>query len=267
MPVTVVIPVWDDYVRYLPDAVASVREQAPEASIVIVDNASRMSIPEFPGSAVVRARQRLTVGGARNLGLEHVETDLVLVLDADDRLLPGTLDLLTRRMGADEGLAICATTILEAETGRRHRTPRPFVARLVRWPRLFAFVDAIWSLLPIQGCAVFRTQHAREAGGYADASWADDWVLAVSLAFRGRVEVHERHGRYYRATPSSVSSARRSHRDLQAAARLVRDRIRSDRAVPRWARLLLPLVAGMQAAAIFALRPAYLLLGRRSVGH
>jgi glycosyltransferase involved in cell wall biosynthesis len=91
MPTTVVIPVWDDYVRYLEECVASVGDDAP---VVVVDNASAARVPELPGTTVVRAPQRLTVGAARNLGLDAVETEHVLVLDADDRLLPGTIPFL-----------------------------------------------------------------------------------------------------------------------------------------------------------------------------
>ena len=69
---------------------------------------------------------------------------------------------------------------------------------------LFALLDCIWSLFPIQGCALMRTDQVRAAGGYADADWGDDWVLAVSLAFRGRVEVHDRLGRRYRDNPGSL---------------------------------------------------------------
>jgi len=43
--VAVVIPVWDSYVSFLAEAVASVREQRVEAEIVVVDNASAEPLP------------------------------------------------------------------------------------------------------------------------------------------------------------------------------------------------------------------------------
>src|SRR4051794_24110007 len=92
--VTVVIPVWDAYVDFLPDAVESVRRNAREAPIVVVDNASSRAVPPVEGGEVVRSSRRLTEGAARNLGLEHVETEFVLFLDADDMLLDGTLQFL-----------------------------------------------------------------------------------------------------------------------------------------------------------------------------
>ncbi len=264
--VTVVIPVWDGYVRFLAEAVASVREATPEAAIIVVDNSSDVEVPAHPGCSIVRTPERYSVGAARNFGLERVKTDYVLVLDADDRLLPGTLELLLERMDRDPGVSLCATAILDDETGRRHRTPRRFVRRFAARRRLFALADAIWSLVPIQGCALMRVVDVRAAGGYADASWGDDWVLAVSLAHRGRVELHEHLGRFYRSHPESISRQTRASADLATSARLVRERLRSDPAVSRMTKALLPLIAGLQLAAVYVARPVYLAARRLPLG-
>ena len=255
--VTVVIPAWDDYVRFLPEAVDSVRRDAPETPILVLDNASKLPLPELSGVTVVVSPERLTAGAIRNLGIERVETEYVLVLDADDQLLPGTLEFLQSRLRANPDVSICTTAILDGQTGERHRFPRRFAPVLARRPRMFALLDCVWSLFPIQGCALLRTAQVREAGGYADADWGDDWVLAVSLAFRGRVELQDRLGRYYRHTPESLW--RRSGRDdLVVSARLVRQRLRRDPGIPTWARALLPVISVLQLAAVYLLRPPYL---------
>jgi glycosyltransferase involved in cell wall biosynthesis len=256
--ITVVIPVWDDYVRFLPDAIRSVRRDAPDAPIVIVDNASIRSVPAGDDHAtLVRSPERLSVGAARNLGIDQVETEFVIVLDADDMLLPGAIEFLSSRITANPGLSVCATSILDAETGKRHRTPRRFVLWFSRLRRSFAFADSVWSLLPIQGCAIMRTEQIRDAGGYPDVNWGDDWVLAISLAFRGRVEVHQRLGRHYRVTPDSLWRRPRDRAELVASAQHVRDRVRNDAGIPSWARALLPLLKLLQLAAIYVLRPVY----------
>jgi hypothetical protein len=256
--VTVVVPVWDNYVEFLGEAVESVRRNAPQAPIVVVDNASAIPVPELEGCTIARAPRRLTVGAARNLGLERVASEYVVFLDADDLLLEGTLEFLERRITADPGLALSATSILDAATGERHRTPRRFVARLARWPRIFALADSVWSLLPIQSGAILRTGQVREAGGYPDSNLGDDWVLAVSLAWRGRIEVAQRLGRYYRSTEGSISGREWTMEELRANARRVRERMRTDAAVPGWARALLPVIAALQLTAIHLLRPVYL---------
>jgi hypothetical protein len=127
--------------------------------------------------------------------VERVETECVIVLDADDELADGALTALRDGIGADSRIAVYAMSLIEAETGARHRMPRHFAPVLARRPLLFALATALWSLYPIQGNAVMRTQWARDAGGYPDCEWGDDWVLAVSQAFRGRVVIDPRPGR------------------------------------------------------------------------
>jgi glycosyltransferase involved in cell wall biosynthesis len=260
--VTVVVPVWDDYVAFLPEAVESVRRNAPEAPLIIVDNASATAVPQLTGCTMVRTKERLTAGSARNLGLEQVGTEYVVFLDADDMLLEDTLSFLVSRIAADPSLAVSATSILDGETGERHRSPRRFVRRLVRRRLLFALANSVWSLLPLQGCAILRTAQVRAAGGYADANWGEDWVLATSLAFRGRVELSDRLGRLYRPTPDSLWRRPRGTREFVQSAHRLRARLRSDPALPRLVQAILPAIALLQLAAIYAVRPVYLTLTR-----
>jgi glycosyltransferase involved in cell wall biosynthesis len=260
--ITVVIPAWDRYVGYLPEAIDSVARDSPDAAIVVVDNASEVPVTAPPEVSVVRASRRLTVGAARNLGLHHVATRYVAVLDADDKLLPNTLEFLRSRLDADSTVSVATTAILDSESGERHRFPRKSLSRLSRWPRAFAFLEAVWSLFPIQSCALLRTDQVREAGGYPDADWGDDWVLAVSLTFRGRVELHDRPGRYYRDTPDSLWRGGRRPGENVASAKRVRRRLRTDPAIPTWGRALLPLISLLQFTNLFLVRPVYVVLRR-----
>jgi glycosyltransferase involved in cell wall biosynthesis len=141
---------------------------------------------------------------ARNFGLEHVETDYVIFLDADDALLDGALRYLRSQIDAAPSISVLVTSILDSETGERHRTPCTFVPALARG-RTGVRPDRLGlGLFPLQGCSIMRTAQVREAGGYADADWDEDWVVAVSLAHRGRAEVSKRLGRLYRPTPGSL---------------------------------------------------------------
>jgi glycosyltransferase involved in cell wall biosynthesis len=267
--VTVVIPVWDNYVEFLGDAVESVRRYAPQAPVVVVDNASSRPLPELEGCEVVHSPRRLSAGAARNLGLERVATDYVVFLDADDMLLEGTLEFLHGRIAAIASLAMCTCSILDGATGERFRAPRRFVPRLARRPRTFALADSIWTMLPIQGCAIMRTAQVREAGGYAegDAGRGEDWALAVSLAWRGRVEVSERLGLYYRPPGGPLRRGRgRTPAELRASTSRVRERMRRDPAVPGWARLTLPVIALLHLAAIYLARPVYMAVRRLRYG-
>jgi glycosyltransferase involved in cell wall biosynthesis len=255
---TVVIPVWGErYAGTLPRAVASVRSQDATVPIVVVDNASDVDVPAIEGTVAVRSERRLSAGAARNLGLAAVGTELVVLLDADDELLPGALAALRDGLGSDPAAAVYSMALVEGESGRRHRAPRSFVARLARAPRAFALATSLWSLYPIQGAAAMRTAWVRDAGGYGDCDGGEDWVLAVSQAFRGPVLLDPRPGLLYHPGEDSLWRRTRGTASLLAAARHVRARLRSDPAVPRWARAAVPLVAAGQSLLVVAVRPAY----------
>jgi hypothetical protein len=245
------VPAWDAYAGELLDAaLASLEEQDLPLRIVVVDNASRVEVPDRPGLEVVRSPTRLVLGAARNLGIEHVDTPYVVVWDADDLMLPGTLALLERQMLARPGLAACGAAIVEAADGTRHRWPRPWVARLLPRPRLLAFVQCIWSVFPSTGATIMRTDLVRDAGGYSSTTSGEDWVLGVSLVFRGGFGWTERPGRLYRRDPRSVWATGSDAAHLREHAREVRRRIRRDSGIASWARAALPLIAVLQHAAI-----------------
>jgi glycosyltransferase involved in cell wall biosynthesis len=256
-PVAVVIPIWDAYVGFLEEAVASVRNQGVEAELIVVDNASIEPLPSVPVSRVVRVSARLSTGKARNIGLDAVTAPLVVFLDADDLMLPGTLTTLVA--GLREGDAAFAMAIVDGDTGGRHRAPRraAYVLSLVPW--LFALANTIWSLLPTQGATIMRTADVRAAGGYGDRSQGEDWALGASLAWRGRVRLSRQPGLIYRWRFDSPGREG-AELDLRGNARFVRGRLRADPMVPRAARALLPLAALAQWVAASFLRPLVLSL-------
>jgi glycosyltransferase involved in cell wall biosynthesis len=221
---------------------------------VVVDNASDPGLPELPGVEVVRADERLSVGAARNLGLNHVETPYVVFWDADDIMLPGTLRLLRDRIAAEPDVVLVAASILEGDPPVPHRWPRRWIYPLTRLRRTFALAHCAWSLIPTTGSSIMRTAAVTESG-YADANSGEDWVLGASLAFRGRILMDPTPGRLYRRHPESLLASRGSVRHLVGHAAAVRQRIRDDPEVPQWAKRLSPLVASFQFAAIFIVRP------------
>src|SRR4051812_35894196 len=233
---TVLMPVWDDYVQWLPQAVASVQEQDVATDIVVVDNASDVPLPELPGVSLIASPRRLTLGAVRNLGLAHVTTPYVVVWDVDDAMLPGALRVMEDAMRSDPALVAFGAAIVEEASGRRHRWPRRWAAALARFPAIFALLDCVWSLYPTTGATIMRTQLTQSAGGYGEAESGEDWCLGVSLAFRGRVGWTERPGRVYRLHPHSIWSKHRTVRDLVRHAKAVRDRIRHDPVIARSAK-------------------------------
>ena len=262
---TVVVPAWDEYVAaWLLEALESIREQDLKVPIIVVDNASEVPLPEFAGVTVVRASRRLTVGGARNLGIAHVETPYVIAWDADDVMLPGTLSFLEKAIDSDPGMAVFATAILEHESGKRHRWPRRWVGTAVHAEAVFALLNSVWSLYPTTGAAIMRTELVRDAGGFGEMDSGADWCLGVSLAFRGRIGWSEVPGRVYRLHAGSIRVRHATLRHLRPKARKVRARIRQDAGIPAWVRRVLPLIALAQLAAVAG--HALLGVGRRLSG-
>jgi glycosyltransferase involved in cell wall biosynthesis len=259
-PVAVVIPVWDSYVGFLREAVASVREQRIEAELIVVDNASEQPLPELQGVRIVRSPTRLTTGAARNLGLEAVTAPLVVFLDADDLMLPGSLATLLAGLGVHD--IAFAMAIVDGDTGGRHRAPRRIAYALSRVPRVFALANTVWSLLPTQGATIMRTADARAAGAYADRSQGEDWALGAALAWRGRVRLTQEAGLVYRWRFDSPGQPG-ADADLLANARALRERLRADPAAPTLARSVLPLIAAAQWIAVAVVRPLVRGLRRR----
>jgi glycosyltransferase involved in cell wall biosynthesis len=250
-----VVPAWGAYAgQPLAEALESLRAQDLPARIIVVDNASDPPLGDLAGAEVVRSDTRLTVGAARNLGLGHVTTPYVLFWDADDLMLPGTLRFLRDRIQEEPDAVLVAASILEGEPSVPHRWPRRWTYPLTRWRRTFAFAHCVWSLFPATGSALMRTE-AAQAMGFGDANSGEDWVLGVSLAFRGRVILETRPGRIYRRHPGSLWETQRSAAQLTAHARAVRERVRADPQAPFWAKNCLFLIAAFQLAAVKLVRP------------
>jgi glycosyltransferase involved in cell wall biosynthesis len=246
--VSVVIPVWDSYCDLLTDSAASaVRQSNVDVRVIVVDNASERPVPDLGSEArIVRSGVRLGVGAARNLGLASVETDLVAFLDADDVLLPGTLEFLVRQLEADPRRVTSGGRFVSwnPETGDRvvvRRAPKPVVLPVSRLRRTFALVNLLWNTFPVVGC-VHRTAAVRAAGGFGDCSIGEDWILGAMLCFQGRIAFAERETFLRRVHRGSLWYQAHEPAELLERSRELRERARRDSAVPGWAKALLPLL-------------------------
>ena len=247
--VTVVVPVWDRYCAFLPDCVAALLDQAGgPPPIVVVDNASHESLPPLSSAVeVVRSDERLSVGAARNLGLERVTTARVMFCDADDRLLPDAIAFQRERLERRPELVgiACRYVSWNPETGAQavlNRSPRPIAVRVARYRRLFALANLRYNCFPIVGGS-FRTDAVRDAGGFGDADVGEDWILGTQLAFRGRIELNPTPTFLRRVHHGSLWYRTHDPAEYLARCDLLRERVRRDQEVPYWVKSLLPLLA------------------------
>jgi glycosyltransferase involved in cell wall biosynthesis len=261
--VAVVIAVWDDYCQYLPASVASaLSQEGVSVSVVVVDNASQVSLPALPSQAhVVHLPSRLSAGAARNAGLERVTSDEVLFLDADDCLLPGTLARLHRLLASCPG-ASCAfgrRLLWDPSSGREEpaRSPRPEVPSLLRHERLFALSTLFLDSFQSSGCALARTSAVRAGGGFGDATLPEDWMLRSALAWQGRV-LFDDEALATRARVHEGSLWHRSHsrRDLRRMYATFRRHMRRGGRMPWLGQVALPLTVPVHAWHVHSLTRA-----------
>jgi hypothetical protein len=196
---------------------------------------------------VLRPPERLCVGAARNFALPHIDTPEVVFCDADDRLLPGSLAFLQERMGARSGLVGCLGRDVswDAATETKvvlRRSPKPVVSRVSRFRRSFALVNLRFNCFPLRGAAL-RTAAVREAGGFGDSNLGEDWVLGTQLAFRGRLEFHERPVVLRRVHSGSLWYRPHAPSDYLRRCDLLRARVSDDPAIHGWVKALLPILA------------------------
>jgi hypothetical protein len=248
--ITVVIPVWDAYVRWLPSALASLDDQGVAVTIIVVDNASRTAVPEVARATTLRVERRVSVGAARNAGLAAVRTPFVCFLDADDELLPGALARMRERLAARPSFVAsvpaCVAWVEDTGAMVRWSWPRPPAYRLCRHRRLFAMVTALRNAYPTTGVLI-RTETLRAAAGFADADHEEDWLPAVALAARGHVDLDARPGRRCRVSGRSLYGAGAELATMRANRRELRRALRHD---PRTR--ILALAAGWALAAAHA---------------
>jgi glycosyltransferase involved in cell wall biosynthesis len=246
--VTVVIPVWGRYCTFLPESVASILDQTGEPQrIIIVDNASEQPLGPLPDAVkVIRSARRLSVGAARNLALKEIETSTVMFLDADDQLLPGAIDFLRSKMAATPELVGCVGRHLSWDpatgaTALLDRFPKPIVYRVAPHRRAFALANLRFNCFPIAG-AILRTESVRDAGGFGDLNVGEDWILSTQLAFRGTFDFQQRPIFMRRVHAGSLWFRPHARSAYAQRDKLLRSRVRHDRAVPRWVKACLPML-------------------------
>jgi glycosyltransferase involved in cell wall biosynthesis len=192
--VSIVIPCYNQG-EFIREALLSVFEQTVGGcDVVIVDDGSDdgtttplLASLDLPRVSVIHQENR-GLPAARNAGISHSGSDLVVTLDADDLLAPTYLEALGNALAADPGAAYAHC-----------------------WAELFGDTHMIWATRPynryqlllsnsVVGCVLLRKDAWASVGGYDESmrSGNEDWDLWIRLMDAGysAVQVREPLFRY-----------------------------------------------------------------------
>lgn len=197
MRVSIVIPCFNMR-EYVAEAISSALAQTYKDLEVIVVNdgstdGSLGEIEKFSVKIVNKVNGGLAA--ARNSGIEFSTGELILPLDADDKIDPHYLEKTVPLMGPGIGVVSTDMTYFGTHTNRL----RPTHTGLHQ--------ITAYNGMPV--CSLIRKQAILEAGGYKSvmAEGCEDWELWVSILKRGwRVQVLNDALFFYRRKQTSMVS-------------------------------------------------------------
>jgi glycosyltransferase involved in cell wall biosynthesis len=246
--VAVIIPCYDDGAT-LEEAVRSAQAQDRIDELVVVDDGSSDAATlevfrELRQSGVnVVHRANGGLGAARMTGVLATDSDYVFCLDADDRLLAGTLAALAETLDADKELAIVwGDYRLFGERSWRQQT----APSLDPWQ--ISYQNDIPASVLVRRAALLAGGGWELRGGY------EDWDMLMGLAERGlrgrRVPIvayeYRQHG------PRMLGDSATRHGEIYAQLRARHPRLFAARA-SSWRRSDAPLALKLTLPVIFAL--------------
>lgn len=248
--VSVIIPAWGCYAGdYLSRAIDSALvASATPPEVLIVDNLSNPPV-SIERAQVIRTETRLSLGKARNFGLRHAKTDYVLFLDADDILLPSSIDQMLACLLDHKVLhprpRLVSSFLVNAE-GEPYHWPYPWMRRAAQRPKIFQLLESFRPSFPVNGSLINRAAALRTLGYDSDPESAEDWSFGISLAWTCQVIPSTQPTMVYSPSSQGVWAQSNKFKKHLQHRRCVRLRIRQDRIIPRWTQLLIPLLAVFQ---------------------
>lgn len=204
VPVAVVIPCYN-HGHFLGEAIASALQQAYRpVEVVVVDDGSTDATAEVASRYGVRCVRQANRGlpTARNAGLAAVTGVYVVFLDADDRLLPGALEVGAAALDRhpEAAFAVGRHRCIAADGSRlpsaqRPRVDRDHYASLVRW---------CWIAMP--ATVMHRRAALEQVGGFDTAfRYAEDYDLYLRLTWRYPIMDHYTEVAEYRQHADTLS--------------------------------------------------------------
>jgi glycosyltransferase involved in cell wall biosynthesis len=186
--ISVVIPAWNSAAMLERCLSALGRSTLQPAEVIVVDDQSSDSGPEVAaayGATLLFTGRRAGPGAARNLGVAHASTPLVVFFDADVEPHADTLERMAGHFGAESSLTAVFGSYDDApsEPGLVSRFRNLLHAYFHHTGRRNTFT--FWA-----GCGAIRRDHFLETGGF-DESYSrpsiEDIAFGRKLARAGRM--------------------------------------------------------------------------------
>ena len=151
--VSIVVPVWGEYIKFLPECVESIRNQTiPDIEIIVSDKFDNLP-------------------AARNAGIKQSNREYILCLDVDDKLKPNAIERML-----DEG-----GDIIAFDREDQYGNPHPLEDNFEE----FDFRQSN----RIIACSMFKRELWEKIGGYDEKmvdgyeDW-DFWLRAVTAGYK-----------------------------------------------------------------------------------
>ncbi|MDQ0613769.1 glycosyltransferase involved in cell wall biosynthesis [Microbacterium sp. W4I4] len=186
----IVIPVWNTEGEFLDECIASVRAQTLECVVVIVDDGSTnpstldaLARFEQQGLRVIRHPENRGTSRALDTGAAALDTDYLMPLGSDDRILPTFAANVVRELDSDPEAGIVSVDLrfFGRATG------------VQRLPEVNGVADLLFGNI-IPGASAFRRSDWVALNGFAPGlRLGQDWEFWVRLLATGKKAhvVHE----------------------------------------------------------------------------
>jgi glycosyltransferase involved in cell wall biosynthesis len=178
--ITVVIPCFN-HGRFLLESVdAALAQDGGPPSVIVVDDGStdtetRRALEELPDTVELIRQENAGVSAARNAGFENSDSELLLMVDADDRLTPDALDVLRPPLEASPDVGYCygLMKLIGAWSG------------VLRFPDFDPYILLHRSIAGAQ-LGLVRRRCWEDAGGFDSAiDGYEDWDFCLSALEKG----------------------------------------------------------------------------------
>jgi GT2 family glycosyltransferase len=169
---SVVIPTFDTAAMTLACCASVMADLPADAEVIVVDDASADdTVPRigeaFPEIVILRQPRNRGFSSSTNLGAAASRGELVLLLNSDTRVEPGTLDWFVHAFDEDPALGVAGAQLVNADG-----SPQWSAGPVPTMPWLLVMVSGVASLL-----RPFRRRRTQTGG---DAGW----VSGAAMMFR-----------------------------------------------------------------------------------